>query len=178
MRIRPAKERDARQIASVHVRGWQAAYQDMVPQPTLDSLSEAAYEDRWRRGLRDPLAEDRTFVAVEGERVVGVASTGLCRDDDQPIGTAELFLVYVDPDRIATGIGRELLRHAERDLAARGYLRATLWVLAENNRARRFYQIAGWRADGSDHALDMSGEAVVEVRYERELRAGLIPSSS
>ncbi|MDP9242494.1 MAG: GNAT family N-acetyltransferase [Actinomycetota bacterium] len=178
MRIRPAEERDARAIASIHVRGWRAAYPGMVPQATLDALSEPDREDRWRRGLRNPLAEDRTFVAERDGRVVGVVSTGLCRDDDEPIGTAEVFLLYVDPDLIRTGIGRGLLRHAEGDLATRGYLRATLWVLEANDRARRFYGIAGWRPDGSDHALELSGEAVVEVRYERQLRAGLTPSST
>jgi GNAT superfamily N-acetyltransferase len=177
VRIRLAEERDAQEIARVHVRGWRAAYPGMVPQATLDALSDHTYEERWKRGLRSPLAEDRTFLAEDDGRIVGVASTGLCRDDDQPIGTAELFLLYVDPNLFGTGVGRELLRLAERDLAARGYLRATLWVLAANARARRFYEIAGWRADGSDHALDMSGEAVVEVRYGRELGAGLIATS-
>jgi GNAT superfamily N-acetyltransferase len=178
VRIRPAEERDARKIASIHVRGWRAAYPGMVPQATLDGLSESDREERWKRGLRNPLREDRTIVAERDGRVVGVASTGLCRDDDQPIGTAEVFLLYVDPDLIGTGIGRELLRHAERNLAVRGYLRATLWVLQANDRARRFYGIAGWRPDGSDHALEMSGEAVVEVRYERELSEALTPPSS
>jgi GNAT superfamily N-acetyltransferase len=177
VRIRPAEERDAREIASVHVRGWRAAYPGMVPQATLDALSEPDREDRWRRGLRNPLAEDRTFVAEGDGRVLGVVSTGLCRDEDEPTGTAEVFLLYVDPDLIGTGIGRDLLRHAERDLEARGYLRATLWVLEANDRARRFYGIAGWRPDGSDHALEMSGEAVVEVHYERELRSGLSSSN-
>jgi GNAT superfamily N-acetyltransferase len=178
VRIRPAEERDAPDIASVHVRGWRAAYPGIVPAPVLDGLSVDRYEDRWRRGLTNPLAEDRTFLAEAQGRVTGVVATGLCRDDDQPQRTAEVFLLYVDPDRVGTGIGRELLRSAEADLAVRGYARAILWVLRDNLRARRFYETAGWRLEGNDHDLDMDGEAVNEVRYERDLGSVLSSSSN
>ena len=34
-------------------------------------------------------------------------------------------------------------------LAAAGYGQATLWVLDSNDRARRFYRVAGWAVEGA-----------------------------
>ena len=44
-----------------------------------------------------------------------------------------------------------------------------LWVLKGNDRARRFYQRAGFTADGAEEPFDVDGVAVPEVRYVREL---------
>jgi GNAT superfamily N-acetyltransferase len=40
-----------------------------------------------------------------------------------------------------------------------------LWVLCDNARARRFYEIAGFRADGSVQDADLYGATLPEVRY-------------
>jgi hypothetical protein len=42
-----------------------------------------------------------------------------------------------------------------------------LWVLPANARARRFYEIAGWVADGSERTMEVLGVVVPEVRYRR-----------
>jgi RimJ/RimL family protein N-acetyltransferase len=56
------------------------------------------------------------------------------------------------------------------DVRAEGYPRITLWVLAENVRARRFYERSGFRLSGATHVLQGLGD-VPEVCYERELGA-------
>jgi ribosomal protein S18 acetylase RimI-like enzyme len=61
---------------------------------------------------------------------------------------AELYAIYLDQAVVGRGIGRALLAQALADLRRRGYQSAMLWVLATNARARRFYEAAGWRADG------------------------------
>jgi hypothetical protein len=38
-----------------------------------------------------------------------------------------------------------------------------------NRRARRFYEIAGWVADGADRTTEVHGVLVPEVRYRRRL---------
>jgi hypothetical protein len=42
-------------------------------------------------------------------------------------------------------------------------------VLEENPRARRFYEEAGWQADGSRKAEERWGVRAPEVRYRKEL---------
>jgi RimJ/RimL family protein N-acetyltransferase len=53
-------------------------------------------------------------------------------------------------------------------LSEAGYRRAVLWVLAGNARARRFYERAGFAADGAENVLTGLG-GVLEVRYARPL---------
>jgi hypothetical protein len=54
-------------------------------------------------------------------------------------------------------------------LAAAGFAQATLWVLGTNARARRFYEAAGWSADGMVRTEDFQGLRLTEVRYRRPL---------
>jgi RimJ/RimL family protein N-acetyltransferase len=46
---------------------------------------------------------------------------------------------------------------------------AVLWVLPGNRRARRFYEAAGWVADGAERSAEVQGVVVPEVRYRRRL---------
>jgi RimJ/RimL family protein N-acetyltransferase len=49
--------------------------------------------------------------------------------------------------------------------ALRGYSSATLWVLEENPRARRFYEREGWIRNGERRCEEFLGVTVAEVRY-------------
>ena len=47
------------------------------------------------------------------------------------------------------GVGRPMMSSAVTELARAGYAAAILWVLDANDRARRFYALAGWTEDGA-----------------------------
>ena len=51
----------------------------------------------------------------------------------------------------------------------RGHLEAILWVLDDNPRARRFYELAGWAADGTAREIELFGFHLPEVRYTKRL---------
>jgi len=80
----------------------------------------------------------------------------------------EVYALYVTPAWWSTGTGRSLMGAALAALEAEGYQRAVLWVLAANNRARRFYERAGFTTDGESNILAGLG-GVLEVRYARPL---------
>jgi len=46
-----------------------------------------------------------------------------------------------------------------------GFDEAVLWVLETNVRARRFYEIAGWKPDGQTKADERGTVTLHEVRY-------------
>src|SRR5205809_687375 len=52
---------------------------------------------------------------------------------------------------------------------ARGYRAADLWVLSENDRARRFYEAAGWRAEDEERTESLFEIELRETRYRIEL---------
>ncbi|MFF2429017.1 GNAT family N-acetyltransferase [Streptomyces mirabilis] len=84
-------------------------------------------------------------------------------------GGAIVNLVYVDPERVGTGVGRALLTESIARCTAAGHERLLLWVLEGNTRARRFYAQAGFGPDGGEEPFDVDGVAVPEVRYARTL---------
>jgi len=163
MRIRRATVDDARAIAEAHVRAWQVAYRHAFPAEKLDALSVEERAARWRLNV----AEQDVLVAEDAGEVVGWASAGPGRDDDTE---GELYGLYVLPEAWGRGAGRALIAQVERDLGAR-YRDATLWVLEDNPRARRFYERAGWEHDGGRKREPFLGVEVDEVRYRKRLGA-------
>ena len=163
MQVRLATADDADAVETVRVRGWRVAYRHVFPPAELDALPVDG--TRWRPRLETPPPGWSTFVAEDGEGVVGFASVGPSRDGD---GAGELYAIYVDPDAWSTGAGRALLLRAEEQLRGE-YAVATLWVLEDNPRARRFYEAGGWEADGAAKAEVRLGVRATEVRYRKEL---------
>jgi ribosomal protein S18 acetylase RimI-like enzyme len=167
LRIRSATTDDARRIAEVHVGSWRHAYRGMLPDAFLERRSADDREETWRGELADEATD--ALVAEDEGRIVGFTSFGKSRDGDASERTAEVLTIYVEPSTMGRGVGRELLAATTASLRDRGFERATLWVLEANERARRFYERAGWRWDGSvdRHDFDCANEPV--VRYTVEL---------
>lgn len=167
--LRRARKTDAVPIATVHVQTWRDAYRGLLPDTFLAALSIDARQRFWTNEL-EVLAPDRCpWLAEAGGAVVGFASAGPSRDGDAGAATGEVYAIYVLPECWERGLGRNLLRHVERDLLGHGYDRATLWVLEGNARARRFYEAAGWQTDGASRIERLGSTELHEVRYTREL---------
>ena len=62
--IRTADVNDAQAIARVHVDSWRSTYGSLLPADFLESLSEVAYADRWRRFITE--RSSRIYVVQEG----------------------------------------------------------------------------------------------------------------
>jgi GNAT superfamily N-acetyltransferase len=167
--IRKATAEDARAVAEIHVAGWRWAYKGLVPDGLLDSLSVERREDMWRGGIARAIPGWALFVADRDGEVLGFAGCGPCGDDDAGELTGEVYAIYLQPDVVGTGVGRTLFAQATEHLRAFGFQRATLWVLANNDRTRRFYEIAGWTPDGTEKVQAWNGHELLEVRYEIDL---------
>ncbi len=169
MIIRPAAIEDAQAIAEVHVHSWQWAYRGLLPDDYLDHLSIERRAAMHTQRLTTQ-TEERTWIVDEDGQIVGFATTGPSRDSDASPRTAELGALYLRHEAAGKGIAHALFAHAVQDLWQRGYERATLWVLESNSRARRFYEKAGWAADGATKMEEWSGVRLHEVRYRASPR--------
>jgi N-acetylglutamate synthase-like GNAT family acetyltransferase len=134
-----------------------------MPDEYLDELSSEERERMWSDALSQADASRPVLVVEDHDRVVGFAAVG--PSSDESIG--ELYSINVDPDRWRSGDGRTLLEAAEAELAALGYGVAQLWVLPGNQRARHFYEAAGWAPDGAERTIEVLGVVVQEIRYRR-----------
>jgi ribosomal protein S18 acetylase RimI-like enzyme len=178
--IRPEEPADAEAVASVHVRTWQAGYAGIMPGEVLDRLNVQAWAQRRRDvGTAAPDHPFTTLLAEHQDVVIGFATFGPYRNnqdrDDLDHAYGEIVGTYVHPAHWGTGIGRALLDAALAGLTGRGWREVRLWVLAENQRARRFYERAGLVADGerSTYTLQWSGGrpplGLDEIRYAARL---------
>jgi GNAT superfamily N-acetyltransferase len=170
--IREATPDDARAIAEVHVRSWRWAYHGLIPDDFLENLSVDDREPTWRERLADSAPCWGCLVAEDAAgRVVGFASFGPPKDAPTSAEDAgEVYAIYLEEAVAGTGVGRDLFAAASDALRGLGFGRAFLWVLAQNDRARRFYEKAGWSWDGTEstHMFDCANEPI--VRYVFDLR--------
>lgn len=165
--VRRATLADAGAIADVQVASWHWAYRGALPEATLAALDPAELSVWWRSVLGDP--ERIVLVATERDDVLGFAHAASTDDDDRNEGTGQLYALYLIRRAAGAGIGRILLERATDAMRTAGFVAATLWVLESNERARRFYERAGWSWDGtrSTHQVQCSNMPI--VRYTRRL---------
>lgn len=171
--VRDATVDDAGGIAHVHTRTWQIAYDHVFPTARLAGIVEEHRAERWREILaRPPEARTHTLV-VEGEDgVVGFAHVGPTRDPEgsqELVG--ELYAIYVLPEAWGGGIGRALMGEVLERLRGDGYREAILWVIEDNPRTRRYYELAGWQLDGGTKEESVLDVPVPQVRYRVVLDA-------
>ena len=161
---RPATPADLTAIATVRIRSWQEAYRGTVPQDYLDSMDVAAEVAR-REG--SPL--DGQHVAEAGGNVVGWLFVGPYRaDEGEEVpgpSCGEVGAIYTLPEVWGLGVGRRLMTYGLGELRRLGLQPVLLWVLVANERARRFYERAGFRADGRVVDFEVGGVTLPEMRY-------------
>lgn len=74
----------------------------------------------------------------------GLAAWSASRDGEAE--TAELICIHSRPSNWGKGYGAALMRHALIEMEKAGFSYVSLWVFAENHRARRFYEALGFAA--------------------------------
>ena len=176
VKIRWAEPSDAPAIAAIHVRAWQAAYRGLLSDDYLDGLSIPDREVKWRLALTAQRERQYALLALgKRRRPAGFASGGPCQDKGASSETGEIYAIYVEPDVVGTGVGRELFARATGVLQVRGFTSATLWVLEANERARRFYEAAGWWADGSVTHERIDCQNLPTIRYRIDFESASPP---
>jgi ribosomal protein S18 acetylase RimI-like enzyme len=149
--VRAADVADAAAIMDVRFASWRATYGPYLPEHVWDETDRAGGIARLAQHLAD------------GAWLAQVAEVdGSVRDGDLT-ATGEVYAIYAHPDFWSSGLGRALMASAIESLAVRPIV---LWVLENNDRARRFYEIAGFRTDGARKLADMPGGVQLpEIRY-------------
>jgi ribosomal-protein-alanine N-acetyltransferase len=140
--IRPLQQDDAADLAK-------NCFPDLPPEDVLDAVREDLALQEAGQGI--------TLVAVEGGRI-GVHAKLLRKDD-----SGWVFNVASHSDFRGRGIVQDLLADLARRARAMGMVRLLAHVRADNRRARRAYEKAGFRSVGQD---GMRGE---QLRYELDI---------
>jgi len=163
--IRGATPSDAPGIARVHVLTWQSAYQGLIPDSYLQTLSISKRTENWAKQLEKPADGTRYFVAaLEGE-VLGFCTVGKSGDEDSSSDVGELYAIYVLPDKQGSGIGSALLDTGLDFLKNENFKSATLWVLEANHTSRGWYESRGWQLEGGFKIEERDGFQLHQICY-------------
>lgn len=178
--VRPAVESDVARIADVHLASWLATYRGICSDTFLDSLTAKTFEGYHRPRLQMPPEQARSspfLVACDRARsneIIGFARCGSTRPKS-PTGdalpsdvaqrfSAELYAIYVHPERFGRGAGRAMLDAVVHELGTLGHKTMCVWVLTENRRARAFYERMGATLAGEAN-ITLDGRAYPQVAY-------------
>jgi GntR family transcriptional regulator len=168
--IETATPDDASAIGALHARSFAVTY------PAIARISAAVERSVWRQRLAAGDGRE-VIVARHRDLVVGFAYIGPSDDRAAGNGTGHIYSLHVDPGLHRHGVGRLLLEETIRRFVDAGCSAATLWVVTDNDSARRFYERLGWAPDGAveQQSLSLDGDesTMAEVlRYRR--RVGMV----
>jgi GNAT superfamily N-acetyltransferase len=130
-----------------------AAFQHVFPQD-LYAFPDEAIRAEWLSALTDPEVE--TYIAYADDDALGAAS----------VGDGHLRTLFVLPGWWSRGVGSSLHDLALDRLRAANVHEARLWTLAENYRARAFYEKRGWRLTGRTRVVPYAPHPI-DVEYAR-----------
>jgi ribosomal protein S18 acetylase RimI-like enzyme len=168
MTIVPASPALCRSIAEVHVLSWQKAYSTLLPRDYLATLSVEQREEMWRASLER--GTPQVLVAADAGSVVGFVAFGPSRDEGAPSNQWEVWALYLKPEQWSRGVGRELWLSALAQMRNSGVSAVTLWVIAGNERAIKFYSAAGFsEKPHSAQEFSLGGVQLHEVRYAKRI---------
>lgn len=153
MEVREARADELAAADAVRIATWQLAYRGIVPDAHLDALAVTEERVAWLLSRYDE-GSSTTYVALHDGRVVGMAVRGPGRDEDRE-GQPELYALYVLPEHWGSGAAQALWEACQPV--------TSLWVLADNTRARAFYARNGLRPDVTK--VVEVGAPLTEVRY-------------
>jgi GNAT superfamily N-acetyltransferase len=168
--LREATSEDVPVICEINVRGWQVAFRELFPDEFLDTMDPGDRRSAFAESVANG-SEHRSVVAVDQGNVIGFAILGPPQAEElDPARAHELWGLYIEPDRIGTGLGRMLMDDALDYLEAGGWDYAILWTLRDIDRTCRFYEAAGWHRDGEERVWEIpEGNPVTLVRYRLDL---------
>ena len=160
--VRLAWPAEASSIAELQRRSWATQWPANLAELMLTSVSLAEMVESWRTAIeRPPGARFRVLVATDGKRVVGFATTMPSQDEDadpSEEGAVETFVV--DPAAQHQGHGSRLLNACADTLRADGFIRASWWVNARDEKLRRCLTAAGWATEGATREIGPDDESV------------------
>lgn len=138
---RLAKPEDEAAIAKLHAESWQKHYRGIFSDAYLDEQVVKERADLWAERFAHPIPNREILLAEKNGQLVGFACIEI--NENQEFGTL-LDNLHVSREVQGQGIGAQLMERtaqlAESREAGLGYY---LWVLEDNQQARKFYALMG-----------------------------------
>ena len=166
--VRMATMRDVKAIAALHNATVKDAYMGMLGELNLPIMALDKRERFWREAVE--YAEPQVQVALYGERIIGFVGYDRSRDEKSKATMGEIWAIYVDADFVGLGAGLSLWDAAQEGLLEEECTDVSIWLPIANERAMRFFELAGFKRDmSSAKTVAIGGVKVEEMRLQRSL---------
>lgn len=164
--IREATIDDSARIAEIEVVSSRYAYKNIVSDECL--YKDLSVENRipvYKNWITAKRFDVYIYEDSGTGMIKGMMGIGMCEDDDKK-EAYELHYLYVDPDYLRMGVGSEMMRYFEQKGKDKGCLEFIVWVLEENEMARRFYEKNNYFLDGKEKVFKRWNKR--EIRYVKD----------
>jgi GNAT superfamily N-acetyltransferase len=139
--IVPAMAIDAEAVAQVYADSWPGSVEHATTMDVRVAVLAARGVSFWEKEIRRGQNQQSQFLVAKcGAQIAGFAGS-----TSEPDGRWELLWLFVKPEMLGRGVGREL---HEASIAAYTGARPNqgfLWAVPGNRRAERFYADRGWQ---------------------------------
>jgi GNAT superfamily N-acetyltransferase len=166
-------------MSLIHALGWRDTYKGYVPDAYM---AREITDRRWVNCFKEDYETGRChgLLLYRGEtpvscinygpaRVGGSNSGSVCTFDSRGYeGWGEIISFYTHPAERGKGYGDLLFGEAVKRLKTAGHKDAFVFVLRENEGARRFYAAHGFSWDGTHTDIPFPPNSIcVDLRYVR-----------
>ena len=161
-----------RAMSLIHALGWRDTYVGCVPD---EYMAREITDERWVKVFRENYETGACHGLLLYRDDTPVACINYCpaRKSNYNRGYeawGEIASFYAHPAERGRGYGGILFEEVLRRLKRRGFDSAFVFVLRENEKARRFYAAHGFSWDGTCAEISFPPDAVcVDLRYVKAL---------
>lgn len=164
--IRKVKYEDIEQIVDINIKDWKKCYRGTIEDIVLDNLSKNEKIEKWKKRFN----VGNVIVAEKDGTILGY-----CRYDDNVIDEnnnidSEIIALYVDCDKLGSGVGRKLIEYVIEDLKNKDRTKMIIWCLEKNINARKFYERMGGKLIENQKYFEKNGKQYKEVGYTYNLK--------
>ncbi|MFZ4479492.1 MAG: GNAT family N-acetyltransferase [Rhodoferax sp.] len=142
-----------------------ATLRDARPIAEIDANASQSY---WREAIE--YCEPQVCVAVDAGQIVGFVGFDRSRDKATPPTTGEIWNIKVSASQLGKGAGLALWDAAREGLLEEGCTTVTVWLPLANERALRFFELAGFKREmNSIKTVPLGTTRVEAIRLKRAL---------
>lgn len=140
IRFRILKKSDVPEVQKVARKSWMHTYGKTDPVSVIEGFLSRRYSDRSFEKVFQSIAKGNSQfnLAVDGRKIVGYANVRRGQKG------WELYRIYLLPDYIGKGIGKELLKLGEQFFKEKNARKYYVYVYTRNKPALDFYSRNGF----------------------------------
>ena len=137
----PATRENVPLLVKTRQKAWDATYRGIYPDEAIDEFDYSWHEKAECNRLNDP--EYHCLLVMEGDSCLGYVAYGNVPPAGEDDPSFRLHSLYLLPEVQGVGLGRTLLRYAQRACREQGKGRLFLDCHPDNKPALGFYQHMG-----------------------------------